>query len=445
MLKRQLTRLGYLLLACLPLLLAASIGSYYSMQVAMSIRNDQPNIQSQPIAYDAQKPTAVIMLGNTVSEITDVLAPYALLAKTGLYNVYTVAETSGVRSLSGGLDLLPDYSFASLATLLKQPPALVIVPAITEIQSSQNRPVLEWLHQQSQAASMVMSWCTGAEVLAESGLLDGLPATAHWADLSSLTKRYPQVKWQNNQRYVDTDQQIITTAGLTSGIDATLYFLQKMHGANVSQQLADMINYSDRSYLEHATMQPFSITPSDSVYLLNAAFYWPKQTLGIWLSQGVDELTLAAFFDVYTGSWVYDFRTIGAEPNIRSAHGLQLIPRYQATDTGVDSLIGFSPDQQAQTWANQQQVAYQQLDLAPQSNVFEQALVRFAIDQDQASALFAAKRMEYRQPLTLNGANWPWRTLIGIGVWVGVGIGACYGLRRISNKRKSAAKSQNLG
>ncbi|MCA0350982.1 MAG: DJ-1/PfpI family protein [Chloroflexi bacterium] len=445
MLKRQLTRLGYLLLACLPLLLAASIGSYYSMQVAMSIRADQPSIQSQPTSYDAQKPTAVIVLGNTVSEITDVLAPYALLAKTGLYNVYTVAETSSVRSLSGGLDLLPDYSFADLATLLKQPPALVIVPAITEIQASQNQPVLAWLRQQSQAASTVMSWCTGAEVLAESGLLDGLPATAHWADLSSLAKRYPQVKWQNNQRYVDTDQQIITTAGLTSGIDATLYFLQKMHGADVSQRLAQAINYSDQSYLERATMQPFSITPSDSVYLLNAAFYWPKQTLGIWLSQGVDELTLAAFFDVYTGSWVYDFRTIGAEPNIRSAHGLQFIPRYQAADTGVDSLIGFSPDQQAQTWANQQQVAYQQLDLAPQSNVFEQALVRFAIDQDQASAQFAAKRMEYRQPLTLRGASWPWRTLIGIGIWVGVGIGACYGLRRISNKRKSAAKSQNLG
>ncbi|ABX05040.1 MAG TPA: hypothetical protein DEF47_23755 [Herpetosiphon sp.] len=444
MLKRQLTRLGYLLLACLPLLLAASIGSYYSMQVAMSIRSDKPNIQSQPIVYDAQKPTAVILLGNTVSEITDVLAPYALLAKTGLYNVYTVAETSSVRSLSGGLDLLPDYSFAGLATLLKQPPALVIVPAITEIQASQNQPVLAWLRQQSQAASTVMSWCTGAEVLAESGLLDGLPATAHWADLSSLQKRYPKVKWQNNQRYVDINQQIITTAGLTSGIDATLYFLQKMHGADVSQQLADMINYSDQSYLEHATMQPFSITPSDSVYLLNAAFYWPKQTLGIWLSQGVDELALAAFFDVYTGSWVYDFRTIGAEPNIRSAHGLQLIPRYQAA-THIDRLVGFGPNQQAQTWAEQQQMTYHELDLAQQGNMFEQALVRFAIDQDQASAQFAAKRMEYRQPLTLHGASWPWRTLIGIGVWLGVGIGACYGLRRISNKRKSAATNENLG
>lgn len=445
MLKRQLTRLGYLLVACLPLLLAASIGSYYSMQVAMSIRSDQPNIQSQPTSYDAQKPTAVIVLGNTVSEITDVLAPYALLAKTGLYNVYTVAETSSVRSLSGGLDLLPDYSFASLATLLKQPPALVIVPAITEIQASKNQPVLAWLRQQSQAASILMSWCTGAEVLAESGLLAGLPATAHWADLSSLQKRYPKVKWQNNQRYVDTNQHIITTAGLTSGIDATLYFLQKIHGSDVSQRLAQMINYSDQGYLENATMQPFNITASDSVYLLNVAFYWPKQTLGIWLNQGVDELTLAAFFDVYTGSWVYDFRTIGSEPSIRSTHGLQLIPRFQTAATSVDRLLGFGPNQQAQTWAEQQQIVYQQLDLAQQSNVFEQALVRFAIDQDQASAQFAAKRMEYRQPLTLHGTSWPWRTLLAIGVWLGVGIGACYGLRRISNKRKSAATNENLG
>ncbi len=440
MLKRSLVQFSYVVLACLPLVLAASIGSYYSMQVAMSIRNDNPNIQSQPNTYNPQKPTAVIVLGNTVSEITDVLAPYALLAQTGLYNVYTVAETTSVRSLSGGLDLLPDYSFASLAGLLKKPPALVIVPAITEIQASENQPVLTWLRQQSQAASMLMSWCTGAEVLAASGLLDGLPATAHWADLGSLAKRYPTVKWQNNQRYVDTNQYIITTAGLTSGIDGTLYLLQKLHGPNVSQQLAQAINYTDQSYIASATMQPFSITPSDSVYLLNAAFYWPKQAMGIWLSEGVDELALAAFFDVYTGSWVYDFQTIAAAPSIRSAHGLQLIPRNQAEQTpNIDELIAFGENSQAQTWAQQHDLGYEMIDISQHSNVFALALGRFALDQDQASAHFAAKRMEYRQPLALNGATWPWRSLGWLGVSLGVGIGMYTRLRRIGNKRKSAA------
>ncbi|WP_110516368.1 DJ-1/PfpI family protein [Herpetosiphon llansteffanensis] len=438
MLKRLFRRLSYLLLACLPLVLAASIGSYYSMQIAMSMRNNNPNIQIQLKHHNAQKPTAVIVLGNTVSEITDVLAPYALLAKTGLYNLYIVAETTSVRSLSGGLDVLPDHSFASLAALLTQPPALIIVPAITEIQASENQPVLAWLRQQRQPASLLMAWCTGAEVLAESGLLNGLPATAHWADLGSLAQRYPQVQWQNNQRYVDTNQQIITTAGLTSGIDATLYFLQKTHGLAVSQQLAQTINYSDQRYLASATMQAYSIAPSDSVYLLNAAFYWPKQTMGIWLEQGIDELALAAFFDVYTGSWVYDFRTIAAEPSVRSAHGLQLVPRFQAEAAPpIDRLLGFGDNKQAQPWAQQHNIGYESIDLAQHSNYFGLALERFARDQDQASAQFAAKRMEYRQPLALQGSVWPWRTLSWLGLWLGVGLGACYGRWRIS-KRKSA-------
>ncbi|MFD3163800.1 DJ-1/PfpI family protein [Herpetosiphon sp. NSE202] len=438
MLKHLLRSVSYLLLACLPLTLAASVGSYYSMQIAMSMRNNNPNIQMQPNHHDAQKPTALIVLGNTVSEITDVLAPYALLAKTGLYNLYIVAETTSVRSVSGGLDVLPDHSFASVAALLDQPPALIIVPAITDIQARENQPVLAWLRQQLQPASILMAWCTGAEVLAESGLLDGLPATAHWADLARLAQRYPQVQWQDNQRYVDTNQQIITTAGLTSGIDATLYFLQKTHGSAVRQNLTQAINYADQRYLASATMQAYRIAPSDSVYLLNAAFYWPKKTMGVWLEQGIDELALAAFFDVYTGSWVYDFRTIAAEPSIRSAHGVQLIPRYQAEATPtIDSLLGFGANQPAKTWAQQHNIGYERIDLAQNSNYFGLALGRFATDQDQASAQFAAKRMEYRQPLALQGASWPWRTLGWIGLWFGVGLGACYGRWRIS-KRKSA-------
>ena len=68
--------------------------------------------------------------------------------------------------------------------------------------------------------------CAGAELLAEAGLLDGRHATSHWLALYGLTRNYPDVKWQRDIRYVD-DGNIITTAGVLSGIDGALRILER--------------------------------------------------------------------------------------------------------------------------------------------------------------------------------------------------------------------------
>src|SRR5581483_6234572 len=66
--------------------------------------------------HDPSKPTVAVLLGNTFTEPTDFLGPYAIFAESGAYNVYAVASTRTVRTLTGGLDLVPHLSFAELAS-----------------------------------------------------------------------------------------------------------------------------------------------------------------------------------------------------------------------------------------------------------------------------------------------------------------------------------------
>ncbi len=123
--------------------------------------------------YDPSKPTVAILLSNTQTEASDFLTPYAMFVESGAYNVYAVAETRGLRTLTGGVDVVPQHSFAELAALLHHEPDIILVPAMLHIGSPHNAPVLDWLRQHGQGQTLLFSWCAGAEVLAASGLIDG--------------------------------------------------------------------------------------------------------------------------------------------------------------------------------------------------------------------------------------------------------------------------------
>lgn len=79
------------------------------------------------------------MLGNTRTEATDFLAPYAMFVESGAYNVYAVAESRALRTLAGGVDVLPQLSFADLAARLHRSPDIIVVPAMTRIESPDMR------------------------------------------------------------------------------------------------------------------------------------------------------------------------------------------------------------------------------------------------------------------------------------------------------------------
>ena len=175
----------------------------------------------------------MILLGSEGANAADVLAPYEVLAATGAFNLYTVAPQRQPVPLTGNLDLVPDLSLGQLDQRLPTGPEVIVVPQLSEVAAGlppSVAPVIAWLQRQrAQGDPLLVSVCVGAQVLAEAGLLDGRPATSHWLGLIGLRRDYPQVRWTDGVTYVD-DGDLITTAGVLSGVDGALRVVERMVG-----------------------------------------------------------------------------------------------------------------------------------------------------------------------------------------------------------------------
>jgi protein-S-isoprenylcysteine O-methyltransferase Ste14/putative intracellular protease/amidase len=350
-----------------------------------------------PPVHDPRKPTVAVLLGNTTSEPTDVLGPYAMFAESGQYNVYTVADSRRVRTLTGGLDLVPHLSFADLAARLHGDPNIVVVPQIVDIRASINAPVVAWVRGQTRGHALLFSWCTGAEVLAESGALDGKAATAHWGDIDRLQRIYPRVHWQRGLRYVDGGT-LLSTAGLTAGVDATLHLLARRHGAELATRVAEALHLPPSPFVENPKCEQFEIGPADAIFLLNAGFRWPKPRLRVWLYDGVGELDLGSAADVYGVSAAYQIHTLSTAASVVSSHGIQFVPREQVHTSRL------TPQRGVPSVALRREGSGQFAYVA--------AVEDLARRQDAWTARFAAKRLEIRTALRIEGDSWSIRVVL---------------------------------
>ncbi|MGM1062664.1 GlxA family transcriptional regulator [Saccharothrix sp. Mg75] len=117
----------------------------------------------------------------------------------------------------------------------------VLVPSVPDDVLHGRAPLppelLEALREAARAGARVVSLCTGAFALAEAGLLDGRRATTHWMHTSDLAKRYPEVQVEDTVIYVD-DGDVLTSAGMTAGLDLCLHLVRRDLGAYVAGQLA---------------------------------------------------------------------------------------------------------------------------------------------------------------------------------------------------------------
>lgn len=421
-LKQTLWIIGYTLSVVGAIALAGAIGITNAAEMLISPAPEAVAAAVIPLPapnYDASKPTVAILLSNTQTESSDFLTPYAMFAESGAYNVYAVAETRGLRTLTGGVDVVPQRSFAELAALLQHGPDIIVVPAFLDVGSPQNVPALDWLRQNGKEQTMLFSWCSGAEVLAASGLIDGKTVTTHWGDIDAYERAYPAVHWQRGERYVDSGT-LLTTGGITSGVDATLHLLARRNGQAVADKVALALHYPASPFVTQPHMTQYTQEPADSIILLNLAFAWPKRQSGIWLYNGVGEVDLAAVDDVHAMSSTNQTYTVSDVPAVISRHGLQIVPRWQAHNLPtMDRLLVPGGDGAEQAAARLPDglggggvpVTILQNNQAP-AYAFTTALLDLAHTHDVPSATFAAKRLEVRSPLRLVGTQWPFHLLI---------------------------------
>ena len=116
----------------------------------------------------------------------------------------------------------------------------VIVPGFVDHGRIFSDEILDALRHVRRRGRRVVSICTGAFALAAAGLLDGLSATTHWRDIDELAERYPQVTVDRSVLYVDNGQ-LLTSAGVASGIDLCLHIVRRDLGAAVANRVARLI------------------------------------------------------------------------------------------------------------------------------------------------------------------------------------------------------------
>ncbi|WP_163510532.1 DJ-1/PfpI family protein [Fodinicola acaciae] len=358
--------------------------------------------------YDPSKPTVAIVVGNDGANVADTLVPYAVLSATGKVNVYTVAAERRPVTLLGGLDLVPDLSFDQLRQRVGAP-SVTIVPDMPPSDTADAK-VAAWLRSVS-GHGLVLGVCTGARLLAKAGLLDGRPATSHWYRLSELQHKFPAVNWQRGVRYLD-DGDLITTGGLLSSVDGTLRVIERLLGTDAASKAATTVAWRYYSPGKPAALPVERLTASDAItHILNSGFRANDTTVGVVLSDGVDELDLAAAFDPYGEIKAARTLAISADGGtVRSRHGLTFVPRAGMDAAGrVDHLLIPRSDKDSDLSAARRAhvpVAY----LAHQSGfAFDAALRELALTTDTTTAHWAAKILEYPSAdLDLAGPGWPW-------------------------------------
>lgn len=160
------------------------------------------------------------------------------------FNVYTVSKTD--EGIDGqGLKIKPTYSIKNAPK-----PDIVVFPggpASTQI--NDDPEFFAWAKQAATEAEIAQSVCTGAFVLGKAGLLDGLTVTTFYGAIDALQKAYPKADVKDGLRYVDNGK-VVTTAGISAGIDGSLHVVARLLGRRVADQTARYMEY-------HWTPEPY--------------------------------------------------------------------------------------------------------------------------------------------------------------------------------------------
>ncbi len=105
-----------------------------------------------------------------------------------------------------------------------------------------NQKMLSWLKDRENGVKTVASVCTGAFLLAESGILKEHRVTTHWMDIDRLKREYPKLTVVEHVKYVDQGK-ILTSAGISAGIELSLYIVMKYCGIEAAKNAAKRIDY----------------------------------------------------------------------------------------------------------------------------------------------------------------------------------------------------------
>lgn len=165
------------------------------------------------------------------------------------FRVVTIAEKERVVNCRGGLLVQPHH------TIGDHPPLdILVVPGGQGTRRELTNPViLDWIAEQNNNVELMTSVCTGAFLLAANDLLNQKRATTHWASIDWLREHYPAITVLDDERVVD-EGRIVTSAGVSAGIDMALHVVSRLHGEEAAAWTARRMEYD--GYRASASTSP---------------------------------------------------------------------------------------------------------------------------------------------------------------------------------------------
>lgn len=154
------------------------------------------------------------------------------------FRVSLISQNGGQVEATGGLKVLTDFSIENCPSLN----ILVVPGGLGTRREVNNIDLLNWISLRNQEVELLTSVCTGAVLLGKAGLLDGIQATTHWMALDWFRQTCPNVSVLDDQHIVEVDR-IITSAGISAGIDMALKVVTRYFGEAVARSTARHMEY----------------------------------------------------------------------------------------------------------------------------------------------------------------------------------------------------------
>lgn len=197
--------------------------------------------EADPTAFlrpAARKTVAILIYEG--ADLLDVAGPGEVFTLAGggrSFEVFTVAARAEPVRGAGGVALAPRY------TLADAPRAdILVLPGGATREVADDPAAVAWVRKAAGEAEITLSVCTGALILARAGLLDGLEATTHHGSLEELRRAAPGAKVVEVRRFVDNGK-VVTSAGVSAGIDASLHLVDRLLGPGAAAEAARIMEY----------------------------------------------------------------------------------------------------------------------------------------------------------------------------------------------------------
>ncbi len=182
-------------------------------------------------------------------EVLDFCGPFEVFSATRIdenkrqdtlspFETVLIAEKVQPIIATGNMKVIPDYSFDTCPKI-----DILIVPGGFGTRKESKNPVmLEWLKVKNDEVELVASVCTGSLLLGYCGLLNRLSATTHWLLLDWMHNNFPNVNVVRDEHVIEQGR-IITSAGISAGIDMALIVVARYYGIEIAKNTAKYMEY----------------------------------------------------------------------------------------------------------------------------------------------------------------------------------------------------------